>query len=212
MLTLYYFPQLVSLATHLTLEEIGVPYECKLVDIMKGENKQPEYLAKNPAGQMPTLQIDDDTYLTETVAILDYLATAFPDANLAPTDPIERARWLAAMARIASAMHTTFTRVVRPGMIVDDEQAHAAVSKTARAKYLDYLGELDRMIGDNEWLLGSQLTTADMHALVIYNWAVRANLPVEDFANFTRWKDRMIARPAVRAVLENEGSKLVEAA
>ena len=212
MLKLYYFPNLVSLATHVVLEEIGAPYEIVLVDLLKGEHKKPDYLAKNPVGQMPTLEIEDGVYLTETVAILAYLATAYPDADLAPTEPVARARWLAVMARIASGMHPTFTRVVRPAMVVEDEAAFHAVSLSARKKYLENLGEIDARIGDGPWIMGDQYTTADAHALAIYNWAVRGQFPVEDFRNYTRWKDGMIARPAVRTVLAQEGSALVPSA
>ena len=212
MLKLFYFPQLVSMATHIWLEEIGEPYDLQLVDLMKGEHKAPAHLARNPAGQLPALQIDDDVYLTETIAIADYLANTFPQAGLAPAGPLPRARWIATMARIASTFHPTFTRVVRPGMLVEDESAHAAVSTSARARYLAHLDELEALVSEDAWLLGDQYTTADAHALVIYNWAIRAQLPVADRVRLARWKDRMIARPAVRRVLTDENSALVVAA
>ena len=212
MLTLYYFPQLVSMATHIVLEEIGVAYETRLIDVMKGENKQPAYLAINPAGQMPALMLDDGTILTETLAILDYLAALVPDRHLAPTDPLERARWLATMSRIASAMHTAFTRAVRPDLVVDDPAAHDAVKAGARTRFSANLSEMERLATGGEWLLGDQYTTADAHAIVLYNWGVRGKFALEPFANLTRWKDRMLERPAVRSVLQAEGSSLVEAA
>lgn len=212
MLTLYYFPQLVSMATHVVLEEIGVVYETRLVDVMKGENKQPAYLAINPAGQMPALVLDDGTILTETLAILDYLAGSFPERHLAPTDLIERARWLATMSRIASAMHTSFTRAVRPDLVVDDPAAHEAVKAGARVRYQRNLEEMERLATGGKWLLGEQYTTADAHALVLYNWGVRGGFPMADFPNLTAWKDRMLTRPAVRTVLEQEKSSLVTAA
>ena len=212
MLTLYYFPQLVSMATHIVLEEIGVPYEARLVDVMKGENRQPAYLAINPVGQLPALVLDDGTILTETLAILDYLAASAPDRHLAPTDPIERARWLATMSRIASAMHTAFTRAVRPDLVVDDAAAHDAVKAGARTRFSANLGEMERLATGGEWLLGDQYTTADAHALVLYNWGIRGGFPMAEFPNFTAWKDRMLTRPAVRTVLEQEQSPLVAAA
>ena len=212
MLTLYYFPQLVSMASHIVLEETGLAYECRLVDVMKGENKQPEYLAINPAGQLPVLVLEDGAILTETLAILDYLAALVPDRHLAPTDPLERARWLSTMSRIASAMHPAFTRAVRPDLAVDDTATHDAVKASARTRYQANLGEMERLATGGEWLLGDQYTTADAHALVLYNWGVRGGFPMTDFPNFTAWKDRMLARPAVRTVLEQEKSSLVAAA
>ena len=211
MLKLYYFPQLCSLASHVTLEETGAPYEVQMVDIMKGEQHGADYRSKNRNGQVPTLEIDGK-YLTETVAILHYLAKAFPDAHLAPADHALEAPWLAVMARMSSGMHPTFTRVVRPDFIVDEKSYAEAVSGKAREKYKDHLAELDEMIGEGPWLLGSQYTTADAQAMVFYNWGARAGFPMEDFKNFTSWKARMLDRPAVRKVLEEEKSPLVQAA
>ena len=212
MLTLYYFPQLVSMATHIVLEETGLAYECRLVDVMKGENRQPDYLAINPAGQMPALVLDDGTILTETLAILDYLAASVPDRHLAPTGLIARARWLATMSRIASAMHPAFTRAVRPDLAVDDVAAHDAVKTSARTRFHANLAEMDRLAAGDTWLLGEQYTTADAHAIVLYNWGVRGGFPMADFPHFTAWKDRMLTRAAVRTVLEQEKSALVAAA
>lgn len=209
MLKLYYFPQLCSLASHVALEETGAPYELQKVDILKGEQHRADYRAKNRNGQVPTLEIDG-TCLTETVAILHYLAKAFPDARLAPADPADEARWLSAMARMSSGMHPTFTRAVRPDFIVDDKAAAPAVTAKAREKYREHLAELEETIGDQEWMLGSQYTTADSQALVFYNWGARAGFEVEQYDKLTRWKDRMLERPAVYKVLVEEESPLVQ--
>jgi len=212
MLTLYHFPQLCSLATHVVLEELGLPYQLKVVDILKGEQREPGFLALNRYGQVPVLVLDDGTALTETIAILDYLAQLAPEFGLAPTAPVERARWLAVMGRMASAIHPTFTRVVRPDMIVDDEVARPAVSAAARDRYAAHLEDLNRVIGGGPWVLGERYTTADAHALVMVNWGQRAGFALGDHAHLCAWKDRMLARPAVRTVLEREGSPLLEPA
>lgn len=212
MMKLYYFPQLCSLATHITLEETGAPYECEMVNVLQQENRKPEYLAKNSKGQVPTLQIDDTTFLSENVAILDYLATTHPDARLAPTGVVPRAQWISLMARMASGLHPTFTRTVRPDMVVEDKAAAEAVSASARKRYTENLTELDTIVGTSEWFLGDQFTTADAYAMVFYNWGVRAKFPMQEFQNFTRWKDRMLERPAVRAVLTQENCPVLEAA
>ena len=209
MLTLYYFPQLCSMASHVVLEELGTPYRLQFVDVLKGEQRQPEFLAINPVAQVPALVLDDGSCITETVAILDYLASTAPDAGLAPTEPLARAHWLAAMSRMASAIHPAFTRLMRPDMIVEAEDARPKVSASARTRYAEHLAELDARVADGPWLLGSQYTTADAHALVMFNWGTRGGLPMDEYAHLSRWKDRMLERPAVRVVLEQEGSPLV---
>ena len=209
MMTLYFFPQLCSMASHIVLEESGLPYRAQVVDILKGEQRRPEYLAINPAGQVPALVLEDGVPLTETVAIMDYVAAMAPDKALAPTEPQARARWLSALVRMASAIHPVFTRVVRADMVVEDEAARVKVSETARKRYADHLRELDALFADGPWLLGAQYTTADAHALVLFNWGKRAGFSMDDYPRLSRWKERMVERPAVRTVLEQEGSPLI---
>ena len=80
MLILYYWPGASSVIPHITLEEIGVPYERELINLAKGEHKREPYLSINPRGKVPALSIHGDV-LTENVAILTYLAKRFPDAH-----------------------------------------------------------------------------------------------------------------------------------
>ena len=84
MLTLYYWPGASSVIPHVTLEEIGAPYELKLINLAKGEHKGAAYLKINPRGKVPALSIDGNV-LTENVAILTYLAKQFPDARPSST-------------------------------------------------------------------------------------------------------------------------------
>ena len=87
-LTLYFSPGASSMAPHIALHEIGVPFESRVVSLHKKENRAPGYLALNPEGKVPTLLIDDRP-LTEVAAILFYLAKRFPAAGLLPVDDIE---------------------------------------------------------------------------------------------------------------------------
>ncbi|MCE2988873.1 MAG: glutathione S-transferase N-terminal domain-containing protein, partial [Nitrosomonadaceae bacterium] len=82
-LKLYYFPGNASLAPHILLEEMGVPFELVLVDRDQKAEKSPEYLKLNPAGVIPTLA-DDDAVICETAAILLHLAAKFPDTGWIP--------------------------------------------------------------------------------------------------------------------------------
>ena len=97
MLKLFYGAGACSLASHITLEEIGQAYETYSVNMAKGEHKSPEYLKINPRGKVPALQIDDQ-FLIENVAIQNYLVKHFPEAGLAPKDPLGESRWLSVNA------------------------------------------------------------------------------------------------------------------
>src|ERR687883_1115052 len=86
MLTLYFSPGSSSMATHIALHEIGVPFEAKLTALHEHKNRAPDYLAVNPEGKVPTLMIDGRP-LTEVAATLWYLARRYPEAGLFPQHP-----------------------------------------------------------------------------------------------------------------------------
>lgn len=208
MLTLYYSPGACSLASHVTLEEAGAPYEAKVISTAKGEQKTPEYLAINPRGKVPALRADNDV-ITENVAILSYVARAFPDAKLLPQDPLEEARCLSTMAWLSNTVHPGFTRVFRPERFASEPSAHEAVKASGRDAFWASLQEIDALLAGKTWLMGDRYSACDPYALVFYGWGKRIELPVETLTNYTAWKDRMLARKAVRIVLEREKSILL---
>src|ERR1700688_156403 len=105
MLALYFAPGSSSMAVHIALHEIGVPFEGRPISFRKREHRAPDYLALNPEGKVPTLLVDGRP-LTEVAAILFYLARRFPDSALLPRDDIEaEAQALSWMSLIASTLH-----------------------------------------------------------------------------------------------------------
>src|ERR1700680_4184006 len=130
MLTLYYWPGASSVIPHITLEEIGTPYQRKLVNLAQGEHKGDAYLKINPHGKVPALAIDDKV-LTENVAILTYLAKQFPDAQLLPHDLAEEVRCISTMAWFASAVHPTFAHIIRPERFASDAATHGNMKEPA---------------------------------------------------------------------------------
>jgi glutathione S-transferase len=210
MLKLFYGAGACSLASHITLEEIGQPYETHSVAMGKGEHKSPDYLKMNPRGKVPTLQIDDQ-FLVENVAIQNYLVKRFPEANLSPKDPLGEARWISANAWMSNTLHPAFGRWNRPGNLTPDEAAHPAMKEAGKKAFWDCLTELDGMLAGKEWMHGAQYTTSDPYALVFYGWGLRIpELDLKQLQNFTAHKDRMLQRPAVKRVLEREGSALLK--
>lgn len=201
MLELFHHPGFVSLASLIALEEAGAAYTSTVVDFANGGNRTPSYLAINPYGQVPALRLPSGDVLTETLAIMCYVAKEYSAAALAPSDPLRYAHWVAVMARMASTYHPTFTLVVRPDMIVDDPAAQAEVQTAARARYANHLAELDRQFRSTEWIMGDVFSLADAHALVFHEWGARANFAMGDYLHLTQWYQRMLARPAVARAL-----------
>ena len=207
MLILYYWPGASSMAPHIVLEEIGTPYECKLVDLAQGEHKDSAYLKINARGKVPALGIDG-AVLTENVAILTYLAKRFPEAQLLPQGLVEEARCLSTMAWLASTVHLTFAHVIRPERFAADIAAHDTLRHTAREAFWDNCKEIDRLLDGRTWMAGAQYTVCDPYALFFFNLGTRIQLPMHELAAYSAFSSRMMDRPAVRKVRELEDSIL----
>src|ERR1700688_2494677 len=105
MLALYFAPGSSSMAVHIALHEIGVPFEGRPISFRKREHRAPDYLALNPEGKVPTLLIDGRP-LTEVAAILFYLARRYPGTGLLPTDDVEaEAQVVSWMSFVAATVH-----------------------------------------------------------------------------------------------------------
>jgi glutathione S-transferase len=209
MLTLYYSPGACSMAPHIALEEAGATYALQLVSIPKGEQQAPEYLNVNPRGKIPALRTDNGV-LTENVAILTYIARLFPHAELLPEEPIDLARCISHMAWLSNTVHPAFTHIVRPGRFAADESAQENVKAAGRENAWKLLQELDGVLDGQQWALGSRYSVADPYTLVIYGWGKGHGMPIEELKNYTAFKARMLRRPAVRKVLEQEQSRLLQ--
>lgn len=204
MLELFHHPNFVSQASLIALEEAQARYRVTTVDFAAGEDRSPEFRAINPCGQVPALRLPNGTVITETVAIMCFLAQEYPDLALAPCDPRAYVAWISIMARMASTYHPTFTAIVRPDMKVDDEAARPKLQATARTHYSKYLSELDLRLSRSLWLIGEKHSLADSYAFVFYEWGARADFPMHEYRHFSLWHDRMLQRPPVQRAMEFE--------
>ena len=182
MLTLYFAPGSSSMAVHIALHEIGVPFQGRPMSFRNNDMGAPGYLALNPEGKVPTLVVDGRP-LTEVAAILFYLARRFPEAELLPDDIEAEAQALSWMSFIASTLHP----------------ARRLGLEYARQVY----GIADRRLGEG-WALGAY-SIADIHLFRLY-WRLANSLrpAPEEFPNLTAHYARMMARRAVRRTIEAE--------
>src|SRR5215470_2182391 len=163
MLVLYYWPGASSVVPHITLEEIGAPYERALVNLAKGEHKGDAYLKINHRGKVPALSVDGSV-LTENVAILTYLAKQFPDAWLLPKDISEESRCLSTMAWFASTVHPAFAHIIRPERFASDMSAQLNVREMALKTFWAQCEETNRLLSGKQWMMGEQYTVLDPYA------------------------------------------------
>ena len=186
MLTLYFAPGSSSMAPHIALHEIGVAFEPRPLSFHNLQTRTPEFLALNPAGKVPVL-LADGRPISEVLAILTYLARAYPEAGLLPDDLVAEGQALALMSFLASTVHP----VRKQGLEV------------ARAAYQ----MLDDRLGDADWAVGGRYSIADIHLFRLF-WRFRGSLEPApgQFPNLTRHYDRMMDRPAVKKTIEIESA------
>jgi glutathione S-transferase len=209
MIQLHYFPGNASMTPHLLLEELGVPFELKLVDRANNGHKSPEYLKLNPNGLIPVL-VDGDLVLYETAAIVLHLVDTHPAAGLAPAvGTTERAQfykwlvWLSASLQSQMPIYFYTDRYVAPG-----NASGAAEVKAATEKRIEGLiDQIDTQLASHggPWLMGERFSALDPYALMLCRWTRSAHRPARTLPHVGPFLQRMLARPAVQKVFATEG-------
>jgi glutathione S-transferase len=184
------------------LAEKGIEVPTVQVDIGKAENREPEFLAKNPMGGLPLLELDDGSYIAETVAICRYFEETQPDPPLMGTGAEDRAvveMWQRRMefeifipiAQIFRNTHDFFKgRIIQ---VPEFGEACRTVSSTR-------LAWLDEVLGDREWVAGDRFTIADITAACGIDFGRLSNIKVEpEQKNLTRWHEAVSSRPGAKA-------------
>jgi glutathione S-transferase len=204
MLTLYFTPGACSMAAHIVLEEGGERYEPRQVDLAKGEQRTEAYLKINPQGRVPALLLDTGEPLAENTAILPYLGKRF---GLWPKDPIAEAKALSLIGFLAASVHPAHAHIGRPERYAADPSAFPTLKETGLKAFHGYLQQIDRMLSGREWF-SEKYSVLDPYGFVFYTWGFRRELPVRELKNYTALKDRMLQRPAVQRVVEQEKIKV----
>lgn len=197
---LYYFPDSAALAVHIALQEARATFTIEKADIFsKLTEAGGDYLAVNPKGTVPAIVFDDGTLLTETVAILDWIAGT-SDA-LRPAVDGTRRRQLELLAFLASELHKPFAF----SFFVPGDEA----GETIRAFIESRLALLSGML-DGDFLMGETFAVPDALAYVLLRWATRGGYDLTP--DLIGYHDRVEARPAVRKALAEQGIALAGAA
>lgn len=197
---LHFAPGTISIATAITLHEAGLAFEAVKLNFREAEQTRAEYLALNPKGRVPTLEVEGRC-LTETGALLEYIAARAPEANLLPEDPLEAAHVRGVMYYLASTMHVNHAHKMRGHRWADRPESHAdmtaRVPQTMRAS-ADYVqGECLR----GDYVLGDRFSIADPYLFVVCTWLEGDGVPLDDFPAIAAFDARMRARPSVARVV-----------
>ena len=206
MLQLHYYPSNASMAPHLVLEELGVPYELALVDRTAGAHKSPAYLALNPNGLIPVL-VDGDRVLYESAAICLHLVDTHPQAGLAPAvGTPERAQFYKWLVWLTNTLQAALIVYFYPERWADDAAAAAQVKAHAEAKVGALLDILDAELARHggPWLLGARYGAADAYAFMLCRWTRGFARPARSLPQLGPYLQRLLDRPALQRVLARE--------
>lgn len=202
---LYFAPSTCARVTLTALEEIGQPFETRLVAFMAGEHRKPEYLAINAAGKVPAIQTEAGV-LTQNGAILFYLAQTYPEAGLLPLsgDPQADASVLSSLFRMSADLHPLVTRFVIPGMILSDPASSAYVRAKAEEVLKLQLEPIATQLGKQPWYLGDRWSILDAYLAWIWFRITGAGFDPATFPAIADHYDRASERPSARAALQHE--------
>ena len=205
-IALYYSPGSCSLAPHIVLNETGQPFELRKFATADRANYSAEYLAVNPKGRIPALQIDG-FLLTENPAILAFLGRRFPGARLYPADGSEAdARCLELLAWSSNTVHVAYAQLFRPERFVPSEQDYPPVKESGRINYERCLADIEKKLQHQEYSLGAQISVVDPFWLVFYRWGVRSGWDMRSrFPAYTAYAERLCRRSSVQRALTAEG-------
>jgi len=199
---LYYAPGACSLSPHIALNEAGLSYELVRVDTKtKKTETGADYLAINPKGYVPALQLDDGSVLTEGPAIVQYVADLKPEAKLAPANgTLARYRLQELLGYINSEIHKSFSPLFKPDTPAD-------YKPIVLANLNMRIGLLADQLQDKPFLLGDQFSVADAYLFTVLGWTKHVGIDMSQWPKLVDYQARIATRPAVHAALQAERAK-----
>jgi glutathione S-transferase len=190
---LYEFAPTRSIRVRWTLQELDVDFESININLAVGEHCRSEFLKINPAGRVPVL-VDDDFVLTESVAIVLYLAEKYLHKGLVPTDLKQRAqvnRWL---LFTATELEQPLWRIARHTALYPEHLRLPAEVSLARQDFTDMAAVMEEHMQGRKFVVGDTLTVADLVGAYTLDWANEVQL-LDNFPQLLGYMERMYARP-----------------
>jgi glutathione S-transferase len=201
---LMYSPGACSLGIHVLLEEIGKPYEAQLVNLREGAQFKPDFTAVNPKSKVPTLVRDDGSVLTEYPAIAYWLARTNPDKKLLPDDIDAQARAFEALDYAVSTIHMQgFSRLFRASNYTPNPADEDKVKDRGKELVEKGFAVMDKALAGKDYLAGA-FSIADSALFYTEFWGAK-RMTMKLPSNCDAHLNRMMARPAVQRVLQQEG-------
>jgi glutathione S-transferase len=206
MLNLFYAPHTCALASHIALEEAGAAYTTTRLSFASADQRKPEYLAINPKGRVPAL-VTDRGVLTETPAMLAFIAQRFPEAKLAPLDDaFSFARVQAFNSYLCSTAHVAHAHRMRGYRWVDADDAHAiaAMQKKVPQSVFEAFELVERELAPGQWVMGRSYTICDPYLFTLAQWLEGDGVDMARLPKVADHRRRVAERPAAKRAIAAE--------
>ena len=203
MFKLYYAPGTCALASHIALQEAGCDYKAERVDFKANQQNSPDYLAINPKGRVPALVTEHGT-LTETPAILAFIAQSFPQAKLAPTDPFAFAQVQSFNDYLCATVHVAHAHKARGYRWATEEASFADMKRKLAANMAACFALIEDGMLRGPWVMGEQYTICDPYLFTLGLWLEGDGVDMKTLPKVMAHRKRMSARAAVLRVLAVE--------
>jgi glutathione S-transferase len=197
---LYYKAGACSLSPHIVLREAGLAFTLEAVDLAKKTTEHGgNYRAVNPNGYVPALELEGGEVLTEGPAIVQYIADQVPEKHLAPpAGTLARARLQEWLNFISTELHKTFTPLFWPGF---PEAGQALMRDRLKQRFNVVAEKLD----GKKFLMGDEFSVADAYLFTVLGWSGYVGIDLAQWPDLAAYRERVAARPAVKAALVAEG-------
>jgi glutathione S-transferase len=204
MMKLYYAPNTCALASHIALEQAGARYETARVDFANNGQRAPEYLAVNPKGRVPAL-LTERGILTETPAILMFVARSYPSAGLAPLgDSFALAQVESFNSYLCSTVHVAHAHRMRGNRWADEPEAIAAMKRKVPQSVGEAFELIERGMLAGPWVMGESYGICDIYLFTIAQWLEADGVDVKRLPRVADHRKRMSQLPAVGKALADE--------
>lgn len=201
---LYYSPGSCARASHIALLEAGADFELRLVDFSTAEQRGSAYHEVNPKGRVPALETERGI-LTETPAILTFIAQTYPAARLAPlADAYEFARLQAFNAYLCATVHVAHAHIRRGERWADDPEAIAEMKRKAPEVVAQCFQLIEDELFEGPWAMGADYSIADPYLFTITQWLPIHQIESTAYPGIHDHLTRMLDRPAVQAAIAAE--------
>ena len=190
---LYEFAPTRSIRVRWTLQELGVEFEAVTVNMLAGEHRSPAFLKINPAGKLPVL-VDGDLVLTESVAIVLYLAEKYRDKGLIPSDLAQRAQLHRWVMFAATELEQPLWRISRHTALYPEDRRLPGEVVLAREDFKPMAAVLEEHMKDRQFVVGDKASVADFVLAYSLDWANEVQL-LDGFPQLRAYVERMYARP-----------------